>query len=187
MSVARMPATPPPVPARASAPAMRAVGATPSPPLARQRTPSVPEFPVHVESGPIRADEPVAARPSQAVIDALPDSGPVAAAPAVAPMPPPAAPPPVALAQPAQAAPAPEPAPAAAPAPEKAPARERAPRAPAPPAQPAAPPIAFAPVPTEAEQQQDISLRRRASPARVIATLAALAGAGGAIWYFLLR
>jgi hypothetical protein len=40
-------------------------------------------------------------------------------------------------------------------------------------------------VPTEGEAQ--ISLRRRASPARVLLTLAALAGAGGAIWYFLLR
>jgi hypothetical protein len=41
-------------------------------------------------------------------------------------------------------------------------------------------------VPTEGEVQ-DVSLRRRASPARVLVTLAALAGAGGAIWYFLLR
>ena len=119
MSTPRMPATPPPVPVRASAPAMRAVGATPSPPPARQRTPSVPGFPVHIESGPIRTDEPVAGRPSQAVIDALPDSGPVAAPPAIAPLPPPAAPPPVALAQPEPTAPAPEPAPAAQPAPAR--------------------------------------------------------------------
>jgi hypothetical protein len=186
MSTPRMPATPPPVPVRASAPAMRAVGATPSPPPARHRTPSVPAFPVNIESGPIRTDEPVAGRPSQAVIDALPDSGPVAVPPAAAPLPPPAASPPVAVALPEPVAPAPEPAPAAQPAPEAAPKRERAPRAPAAPAQPASPPIAFAPVPTEGEVP-DVSLRRRASPARVLVTLAALAGAGGAIWYFLLR
>jgi hypothetical protein len=51
---------------------------------------------------------------------------------------------------------------------------------------PAAPPIAFAPVPSEGEEQA-ISLKRGVSPARVVLTLAALAGAGGAIWYFLLR
>ena len=183
MSAPRLPATPPPVPMRASAPAMRAVAAPPAAPPARLRTPSVPEFPVHLESGPIRTEEPIAAgRPSQAVIDALPDSGPVAAAPAVAPMPPPAAPPPAApppveLAPPPQAAPAPEPAPAEKPA--------RAPRQPAAPAQPAAPPIAFAPVPADGEE--DVSLRGRGSPARVMMTLAMLAAAGGAIWYFLLR
>jgi hypothetical protein len=177
MSAPRMAATPPPVPVRASAPAMRAVSAAPSAPPARLRTPSVPEFPVHVESGPIHHDEPVAARPSQAVIDALPDSGPVAASPIVAPMPPPVAPPPVALEPPAQAAPAPQPAPAEKPA--------RAPRQPTPPSLPASPPIAFAPVPAEGEEQ--VSLRRRVSPARVVLTLAALAGAGSAIWYFLLR
>jgi len=41
-------------------------------------------------------------------------------------------------------------------------------------------------VPTDGEEQP-VSLKRRVSPVRVIVTLAALAGAGGAIWYFLLR
>ena len=177
VSAPRLPATPPPVPIRASASAMRAVGATTSSPQ-RTRTPSVPEFAIHVESGPIRHDEPPAGRPSQAVIDALPDSGPVHAAPAPAPLPPPEAAPPVVVEQAAPPAPAAEPAPAAPPA--------RAPRAPTPAAVPAGPPIAFAPVPTDAEEQP-VSLRRRVSPARVFLTLAALAGAGGAIWYFLLR
>ena len=179
VSAPRLPATPPPVPIRASVPAMRAVGATPSAPQ-RTRTPSVPEFAVHVESGPIRHEQPHAGRPSQAVIDALPDSGPVHAAPAPAPL----APPPAAA--PVVVAPAAPPAAAEQPAPAAEPARAPKPRAPTPPSLPAAPPIAFAPVPSEGEEQP-VSLRRGVSPARVMLTLAALAGAGGAIWYFLLR
>jgi hypothetical protein len=144
----------------------------------------VPEFAVHVESGPIRREEPHAGRPSQAVIDALPDSGPLHAAPAPAPLPPPPAAAPVVIAQAAPAAPAAEAAPAEKPAPVEKPAR--APREPAAAAVPAAPPIAFAPVPTEGEEQP-VSLKRGVSPVRVVLTLAALAGAGSAIWYFLLR
>jgi hypothetical protein len=180
VSAPRLPATPPPVPVRASVPAMRAAGAAPSPPQ-RTRTPSVPEFAVHIESGPIRHEERPAGRPSQAVIDALPDSGPVHAAPAPVPLPPPPAPAPVAVAEAAPPAPAAQPAPAAEPA--RAP---RAPREPTPVSLPTAPPIAFAPVPSEGEEQA-VSLKRGVSPARVFVTLAALAGAGGAIWYFLLR
>ncbi len=173
MSTPRMPATPPPVPARASAAVMRAVGAAqPAPPVRRERTPSVSEFPVHVESGPIRHEEPPAGRPSQAVIDALPDSGPLHAAPAAAAAaPPPTAPLPVAAAHPEPALPA----------------LPAAPRVPTPPSVPLPAPIAFAPVPTEAADGEVVSLRRRTSPARVVLTLAALAGAGGALWYFFLR
>ncbi len=177
-ATSRPPATPPPVPARASAPSMRAVSA--SPPVRRERTPSVPEFPVHLDSGPIRHDESLPGRPSQAVIDALPDPDarePIPAA-AVAAAPPPVELPPVPV---APAAPTVQPAPATQPA-----AAPRV-RTPAAMPMPAAVQIAFAPPPDASSDGEVVSLRRRMSPVRVMLTLATLAGAGGAIWYFLLR
>jgi hypothetical protein len=163
----RMAATPPPVPARASA-AMRTIGAPPPTPPRRERVPSSPEFPVHVDSAPIQVDDVHAEMPSQEVLDALP---------ATAPLPPPAAAPRMSLTTvPRVATPPSLPmtgAPTALEAPAPSQLSEQA-------------GDQLGEVASEGEGEV-VSLRRRMSTPRLMLTIFTLGGAAAAIWYFLLR
>jgi hypothetical protein len=129
--------------------------ATPVPPSAparRERTPSLPEMPIAVDSGPHQLDRAQAEMPPQSVLDALPAPVPL---------------PPLPIAH--------------------APELHAPPRLPTPPSLRQPPlPIEFAPPPLAAGEEV-VSLRRGMSKTRLLLTLAALGGAGSAIWYFLLR
>jgi hypothetical protein len=169
----RPPPTPPPVPyqARVTGPQVRIpTPVPPSAPARRERPPSLSEMPIAVDSGPLQLDPAHAAMPPQAVLDALP-------------VPAPLPPLPVsgssghAAHQPSGPH-APE-----APAPLAPPARSPTPLSLS--AAPAPAPIAFAPPPDGGGEVA--SLRRGMSKIRLLLTITALGGAGGAIWYFLMR
>jgi hypothetical protein len=181
--VSRPPATPPPLPhsGRSTGQAMRTVTPVPPPaPARRERTPSVLDLPITVDSGPHQeAAQPEAAQPDlppQAVLDALP------AAVELPPLPTsghahgahPA--PPADLHGPAPLSMAPSGAPPRLP-------------TPVPQAQVAAPVFAPAPAanPAPNPNEQVVSLRKGMSRSRLFLTLIALGGASGAIWYFLVR
>lgn len=169
----RPPPTPPPAPhqARVTGPQMRIpTPVPPSAPTRRDRPPSLSEMPIAVDSGPHHLDPAHAAMPPQEVLDALP-----------APEPLPPLPVRLSAEHPAHhhapAAQAPE-LPAAPAAPARLPTPIALPQEPA--------PIVFAP-PPGADGEEVVSLRQGMSKIRLLLTIAALGGAGGAIWYFLLR
>ncbi len=171
----RMAATPPPVPARASA-AMRTIGAPPPAPPRRERVPSSPEFPVHIDSAPIQVDDVHAEMPSQEVLDALPAS---------APLPPPAPMPRMSLTTVPRVATPPSLPMTAAPAAFEAPA-PTALEAPAPSQLGELAGDQLGEVASDSEGEV-VSLRRRMSTPRLMLTIFTLGGAAAAIWYFLLR
>lgn len=166
----RPPPTPPPVPyqPRVTGPQVRIP--TPVPLSAaprRERPPSLSEMPIAVDSGPHQLDPAHAAMPPQEVLDALP---------APAPLPP--LPISVSAGHSVHHASGPH-------APEVHAPLAPPPRLPTPLSLPPAP-IAFAP-PPGADGEEVVSLRQGMSKTRLLLTITALAGAGGAIWYFLLR
>jgi len=154
----------------------------PSAPLRRERLHSSPDLPISVDSGPHRlphdaedlADAAAVSLPPQAVLDALPAPAPLpplpvaAAVPAPVQLPPPAQPAEIHRSSPSIFAP-PPPGPLRLPTPAS------------------LPQTAGDPSEIDASGEPVVSLRRRMSRARLVLTLAALGGAGGAIWYFLLR
>jgi len=188
---------PPPTPAsvqhppRPTGPQMRI--ATPVPPSARrERPPSLPGLPIAVDSGPHHLDPAHAALPPQEVLDALPAPAPLPPLPVTggfAHPPHPAAQVPEHHSAPVLTAPPRQPTPLSLRQPTPMSLRQPTPmslRQPTPMSLLPPPPeaIGIAPPPG---QEEMVSLRRGMSKTRLLLTIAALSGAGGAIWYFLLR
>ena len=136
-------------------------------PHRRERLPSAPELPIHVDSAPFQYGTTHESLPSQEVLDALPAPEPRAAHAAAPPVPLPRDPTPAFLPQPTLP-------PAS------------VPRNPTPLSLPqmAAPTLISA---ESAINEQVVSLRGGMSKARMVLTAAALGASGGVLWYFFLR